>query len=253
MLRHQLEDIVWLEFELLKAFKRLSHGVFLRHGGFGSGPYRSLNLGYSLLNPQENEFVKKNREKLKKLYGFKDLIDSNLEHKDKIIDINATNKNFRFSCDGLSTQLAETPLLVTHADCQAAIFYDPIHHIAANVHAGWRGNVQNIYCKTVEFLKNHYHSSPQNLHVAISPSLGPQDAEFVHYKTEFPETFWEFQTKPCYFDLWSISRFQLKQAGVLDSHIQIASISTFSNPQDYFSYRQEKISGRHGTYVMLHP
>ena len=41
-------------------------------------------------------------------------------------------------------------LVIQHADCQAAIFFDPVRKAIANVHCGWRGSVCNIYAKTVE-------------------------------------------------------------------------------------------------------
>lgn len=251
MIRKECENIIWLEFELLAPFSNLAHGVLLRHGGQSQGSFDSLNMAFSINNSLENQNVKANREKVKKIFGLKNLCESNLTHEDQIVEITHENHRLKANCDGISTQLPNMPLLVTHADCQAAIFYDPIKKAIANVHSGWRGNVKDIYGKTVQFMKNHYGSSPNNLHVGISPSLGPHDAEFINYRTELPRDLWEFQVKPFYFDLWSISKNQLLQAGVLEHHIQIAGMSTLSNPQDYFSYRREKISGRHGTFVTL--
>lgn len=251
MIRKEAKNIVWLEFELLTDFKKLSHAVLLRHGGCSTGAYASLNVGFSKNDQTENVNVKANREKIKKVFNFPSLNDCNLVHEDTIVEINHENKSSCPTCDAVATNQTNLPLLITHADCQAAIFYDPINQAIANVHSGWRGNVKNIYGKTVQFMKSKYGSSANNLHVCISPSLGPDDAEFLNYRTELPESFWDYQVKPFYFDLWSIAKNQLLNAGVLEDHIQIAGISTLSNPQDYFSYRREKISGRHGTFVAL--
>ena len=87
--------------------------------------------------------------------------------------------------------------------------------------------------------------------MGISPSLGPQSAEFTHYRHELPESFWAFQINPNYFNFWEISRWQLETEGILPHHIQIAEIDTRSTPEDYFSYRREKISGRHGSFIEL--
>lgn len=251
MLRKELDNVVWLEFELLSNFDRLTHGVLLRHGGHSQGSYSSLNMGFNTINPEENKNVHANRNKIKKIFNFTNLTDCDLVHADTIVEINKENKESRPPCDAVTTCISDLPLLITHADCQAAIFYDPTNHAIANVHAGWRGNVKNIYEKTVVFMKNRYGSSPDNLHVCISPSLGPDDSEFLNYRTELPQNFWEFQVKPFYFNLWEISKQQLLRAGVLENHLQIAGISTLSNPEDYFSYRREKISGRHGTFISL--
>ena len=141
--------------------------------------------------------------------------------------------------------------MVRHADCQAAIFYDPKNKAVANVHSGWRGNVKNIYRSTIQKMRRVFGSKPADLLVCISPSLGPDCAEFIHYKAEFPEDFWAFQIKPYYFNLWAIARYQLELSGILPHHIEIAEICTNTEVEDYFSYRREKVSGRHATLAML--
>jgi YfiH family protein len=251
MIRKKAQRIEWLEFELLAEFPHLIHAVLLSHGGYSPPPFDSLNMGYNSHFSSENSNVELNREKVKKILNIDFLRGCSLEHKDRIVDITASNKLLSPLCDALSTQEKDIALTITHADCQAAIFYDPVQQAIANVHAGWRGNVQNIYAKTVSFMKSCYASSPANLHVCISPSLSPAEAEFINYRQEFPESFWQFQIKPYYFDLWALAKSQLLEAGILPHHIQLAQIGTLSNPHDYFSYRREKLSGRHGTLIAL--
>lgn len=251
MIRKMRDGIEWLEFELLSEFSGLSHGILLRHGGFSSGGFESLNLGFTLDNELENKNVKENREKVKRVLGFSNFNDCKLEHRDKIVELNRKTNETRPVCDAISTSEPDISLFITHADCQAAIFYDPINNAIANVHAGWRGNVKNIYEQTIHHMKEKFGSSAANLHVGISPSLGPQNAEFINYKTELPESFWEYQVKPFYFDLWSIGKSQLLNAGILEHHLQITEICTLANPEDFFSYRREKITGRHGTFISL--
>ena len=142
-------------------------------------------------------------------------------------------------------------VMVKHADCQAALFYDPVEKVAAAVHSGWRGSVQNIYRVVVEHLRAAHRCRPENLLVGISPSLGPQKAEFVNFRTELPEPFWEYQVRPNYFDFWEISRRQLEVAGLLPHHIEIAGICTYSNPDDWFSYRRDRTTDRNGTVIQL--
>lgn len=150
--------------------------------------------------------------------------------------------------DALSTNQPGFGLRIAHADCQAAIFYDPIKKAIANVHCGWRGSVQNIYLETVQHMKERYGSNPKDLLVGISPSLGPQHAEFIHYETELPPHFWKHK-KGNYFDFWAISKEQLEESGV--HHIEIASLCTYKNEQDFFSYRRDKTSNRNYTFAML--
>lgn len=249
MIRKEKDGIAWLEFELLADFNQLQHGVFLRHGGVSTGSFASLN--FSSLSGDNISHVETNREKVREIFQIPVWAKCRLEHGCRVVSVNFKNADDLHLCDAAATSERGIGLVVTHADCQAAIFYDPIQHVLANVHSGWRGNVQNIYAETVDFMKRNFLCSPENLLVCISPSLGPEDAEFINYRTEFPSEFWPFEVKPNYFNLWEISRWQLQQKGILPHHIQIAEINTYSNPNDYFSYRRSPISGRHGTIAAL--
>ena len=223
----------------------LRHAVFLRHGGVSSGPFASLNFSTAQGDSPEN--VKKNLEIARERLHFEEHSAMIQTHGKEIFVADSTEKP---EADGLITQRPGLALLVLHADCQAAIFYDPIHHALANIHCGWRGNVQNIYGATVEKMHKLYGSQPSDLLVAISPSLGPEASEFKHFRDEFPKELWQFQSKNM-FNLWELSRWQLCQAGVLDKNIEIAGICTYAHPEDYFSYRREKRSGRHATIALL--
>ena len=108
--------------------------------------------------------------------------------------------------DALFTTEKNIGLAVTHADCQAAIFYDPVHEAVAVAHAGWKGTTQNIYARVVEAMHREIGTQAHNLLVCVSPSLGPDHAEYKNYKQEIPQELWNFQVKPTYFDFWAISK-----------------------------------------------
>lgn len=246
------DGVKWLEFDLLATIPRIKHGVFLRHGGSSIDPFSSLNLGAYVGDDPLN--LSANQKAVANILDIPSLVWAKQEHGKEIIKITdpqQLSQKENLQGDALITNQLNIGLMICHADCQAAIFYDPVHHVAANVHAGWRGSVLNIYAEVVAFMHTYYNSQPQDLLVCISPSLSPQDAQFVNYQTELPKSFWEFQVKPTYFDFWAISTMQLLEVGVLADHIEIAKISTYSHPEDYFSYRREHITGRHGTIISL--
>ena len=114
------------------------------------------------------------------------------------------------------------------------------HLVAANVHCGWRGSVQNIIGSTINKMTDRFATVPSRLVAVISPSLGSCCAEFIHYEKELPLPFWNFQVKPNYFDFKAISKYQLTEAGVRPDRISIMDICTVCNP-NWFSYRREKI------------
>ncbi len=249
MIRKEKSSVHWLEFEMLADIPYLSHAVFLRHGGRSQGALASFNLGYSV--GDDPHHVNAHFKQVEELLNFKDIVTSKQNHGIGIVEIGDQELPEAPVGDVLMTNTLQRPLLIKHADCQAAILYDPIHHAVSNVHCGWRGNVQNVYAEAIQAMQKKYGSNPQDILACIGPSLGPQSAQFIHYKTELPESFWDYQIKPFYFDLWAISESQLKGCGVLAHHIEIASIDTFANPTDFYSYRRDKPSGRHGTVVML--
>ena len=170
-------------------------------------------------------------------------------HGTNIVEVNSGGKTAH--CDALVLSKPNTAVLIKHADCQAAVFYDPVTKLAAAVHSGWRGSVQNIYKAVVEHLQMRHRCKPENLLVGISPSLGPQAAEFRNYRDELPEHFYKFQVAPTYFDFWAISRYQLEATGILSDHIEIAQRCTYSEPNTFFSHRRSKERERLGTVVAL--
>lgn len=249
MLRHKHNEIEWLTYELLADCKHIDHRVFLRHGGSSQAPYDSLNFGTNV--GDDPKHVSANYEKAREVMQCSSIVVADQRHGKSIMRMSQGNRSHTFGCDGLTTNARNLPLLIQHADCQAACFYDPIKQALTMVHCGWRGNIQNIYAEAVAEMRSQYGSNPADLLVCISPSLGPEKAEFVNYKEELPESFWQFQSQPFHFDLWALGEWQLTNAGVLPEHIQIARECTSSNPQDYFSYRRSNVTGRHGSLAIL--
>ncbi len=246
MLRKNLGEIEWLEFELLQELP-IRHGVFSRKGGVSEGSVGPLNLG-TLIGDSEKCIVE-NQRRVAKVFDGLAVTYVDQVHSNGIVEIVKSGE--KVVADALITDKKGLPLAIRHADCQAAILYDPIHEAFGVVHSGWRGNVLNIYKGVIERMQGRYHSNPKDLLVAISPSLGPSASEFIHYKKEFPTSFWDFQVKPNYFDLWAIARDQLIKAHILPHHIQIAKICTFSNPEDFFSHRRDKKRGSNATIATL--
>jgi YfiH family protein len=243
------EKMEWLEFDLLESYPHITHGVFLRHGGTSKGSFGTLNVGEATSDHPDH--IKVNRDQVRKALDIPHLVFPHQTHGTNVHRVTAKNLDKLPHADALFTTEKNIGLAITHADCQAAIFYDPVHEAIAVVHAGWRGSTQNIYSRVVDSLRRDIGTQPQNLIVCISPSLGPDHAEFKNYKQELPQDFWSFMIKPNYFDFWAISQKQLMAAGVLEKNIEITSICTYCNAKDYFSHRREKESGRHATVVAL--
>ncbi|MGV1100472.1 peptidoglycan editing factor PgeF [Thiovibrio sp. JS02] len=228
----------------------LRHAVFGRTGGVSTNPYHSLNVG---LHVGDNEaLVRENRRRIKEHLGLRRLVSARQVH-GKSVKVVACPPEADTEFDGfdaLVTNLPGVGLAIQQADCQAIMLYDPEQRAIANIHAGWRGSVQNIVAATVTVMQQTYGSRPEALVAAISPSLGPCCAEFANSRAELPMAFHAHQARPRHFDFWAISRAQLTAAGLRTENIEIAGICTKCDP-DYFSYRREKVTGRFASVIGL--
>jgi YfiH family protein len=241
-------DLEWLEFDLLRGLPGIRHAFLLRQGGRSSSPYDSLNCGLGI--GDDHKSVLHNRMCAQMLLGAKKLVSCRQVHGVTIRNIGKHSKHIARG-DGMMTGHSGMALLTLCADCQCALFVDPKKRVIANVHAGWRGCVAEIYRKTVELLRRNYGCRPRDLLVGIGPSLGPKHAEFVNYSNELPSYFWHYQTLPTYFDFWAISRAQLEECGILSHHIEVAEMCTYEQSEKCFSYRREHTTGRHGMLIAL--
>lgn len=215
------------------------HGHFFRsEGNF------SLNVG------DDKENVLKNRRRAAEALGFSRWITGGVVHGATIAHVKEDSTEFVGNCDGLITDIPGIALMMTWADCQVALFYDPVRRAVGVAHAGWRGQCQNIYAKIVRRMKEVFGSSPTDLRVSISPSLGQNRGEFVNYRSELPESFWQFQVKPNYFDLWAVAKWQLLELGLQEKHLHFSRICSYDNPDLCFSFRRdEKKTGRNASII----
>jgi YfiH family protein len=236
----------------LAAFPEVVHGFFTRQGGVSAPPYDSLNLSFGVGDLPER--VAANRRLLEQALELSYLASAAQVHGRRASVITGPPPAPAAELpevDILITSRPDTGLLIKQADCQAVMFYDPRRRVAANVHCGWRGQVGNVLGEAVSLLQDLMGSKPADLYAAIGPSLGPCCAEFRHYEREFPPHLWAYQVKPTYFDLWRLSLDQLTAAGLKAERIDIARVCTRCAPENFFSYRRDKTTGRHGAVIAL--
>lgn len=241
---HKLE---WVEYGLLEGFKHIKHATMLRHGGVSVKHFASLNLGNHVGDNPEH--VKANRQVVQDFFGVNTILYPQQSHGIEVALITKENKKVN-GVDALITKEKNIGLAVCHADCQAALFYDPEHDAIGVAHAGYKGLVNNIYKNVLVKMQEAFGTKPENVVVCISASLGPEHAEYINYKKEFPEELWIYQ-KNNHFNLWDIAKKLLTQSGIQEQNIEITEDCTFCNKKDYFSYRREKETGRHATIIAI--
>ncbi len=252
MLKRVQEPPQYYQFPQLSLDQHLFHGIFTRQGGVSAAPFDSLNISLSVNDRQED--VLSNIKMIKDTIGAKDLIHANQIHGHDIFVLRQnhfSNIPPSLPVDAMITNIPRIALLIKQADCQGILLYDPKKRVVANVHCGWRGNVQDILGKTVACMKKEFDCNASDLKASIGPSLGPCCAEFVTYREIFPAEFKRFKVKANHFDLWAASCWQLKNAGLKPKSIEVSGICTSCRTDLFYSYRSEGKTGRFGTVAML--
>ncbi len=253
-------NLRYFTFSLFNRHLKIRHGVFTRHNGASVGDFASLNTG--LFVGDTETAVATNRQAIGRCIGADHLIFTRQTHQSRIQIISKTEKSFFLPSDPLpgaapnaaDAMITDVPgmfLAIQVADCQSVLLYDPKKHVAANIHAGWRGSAANIIQTCVRAMETQFGCRPEHLIAGISPSLGPCCAEFTHYKEELPASFRQFKDKNHYFDFWRISQTQLTDAGIMPQHIEIAGICTKCNGHLFFSYRKKHRTGRFVSVIGL--
>ncbi len=256
MIQKKRNNIPFFQSPNLAEFPHITHGIFTRNFGYSKGRFKSLNVGFN--TGDDPVAVKQNRKIILQTAQSDDLVYAKQVHGADVLVFSSYDKAINkpgpqspAKGDALVTNIPKKLLLIQVADCQPVLLYDPVKKVVANIHSGWRGSIQNIIGKTIDVMCQRFGCASKNIFATVGPSLGPCCAEFINYKKEIPELFWDFKTGINHFDFWSISKDQLKKAGVHSENIFISAICTSCNTDKFYSYRKEGTTGRFAAVIGL--
>jgi YfiH family protein len=248
--------VSFYQFKNLVAFSGIDHRIFTRNSGCSQPPFASLNVSFGIGDTQKN--VSENRAIISRFMGAGRLVFARQVHGCGIAVLSRDGKKSGITftgravtADAMVTDIFGRNIVIQVADCQAVLLYEPARRVIANVHCGWRGSVQNIIGRTVEVMEQHFGCRPKRILAGIGPSLGPCCAEFINYRSEIPMEFWRYKGLNQHFDFWSLSRDQLKRAGVAEINIESSDICTRCHPDEFFSYRAQRTTGRFAAVIGL--
>ncbi|WP_456434287.1 polyphenol oxidase family protein [Thermosulfuriphilus sp.] len=219
--------------------------VSTRFGGVSRGPYRELNLSFTV--GDDPRCVSKNLELLKEASGISQVASAQQVHGTRIefvrceVEAKAT--------DGLITTQAGLGLLIKQADCQAVVLYEGKQGVLANLHCGWRGLKKGLIARAVSLMKRCFGAQPPLMIAFIAPSLGPCCGEFRN-RALLPQTFWALGSGGDHINLWAVAREQLLRLGLKPANIFISGLCTVCR-KEFFSYRREGLTGRFGTLAFM--
>lgn len=163
-----------------------------------------------------------------------------------------------YGIDAVVTTLSRVCIGVSTADCVPVLLYDEYKGVIAAIHAGWRGTLQKIVEKTVNYMIAEFSTSPKNIKAVIGPSIRVDafevgDEVYERFKTEgFEMDKIAERRAKWHIDLLEANRNQLVTCGVNIDNIHISGICTYTNHQEFFSARRLGInSGRIFNGIMI--
>ena len=232
---------------------RMVHGFSARQGGVSPAPFDTLNMALHV--GDDPAHVRENRRRYLAALGLdaERICTIRQVHGTEIV--RATRRDAGrgawdyddalADADAIITNDRGVPLMLCYADCVPVLLYDPVHHAAGVVHAGWKGTVQRIAAQTIVHMGEEFGTAPSDVLAGIGPSIGAgcytvgiEVAE--HFRAAFPahaEKIVQERNGEIHLDLWTANHVQITETGVLEENIDHADICTSCDRSFFYSYR----------------
>lgn len=293
MIERDYENVCYLQFDHFQQFPNVIHGLFTRKGGYSTGPYQGLNSLGALKSGEHIDNVIRNRQRAMQALGLLDYPCVTLWNiHGAEVAIPDIRGNWRtdwayhsfyqqpwmpeslHKADALITSEPGVALALSFADCAPIVLHDPVEHVLALVHGGWRGTARGVVMASVEAMTEHFGSRPANIHAGVGPSIGSccyEITESVYQLFTGQVQFDDGPTREEYrepvresvacsriqlpdreslcLDLWATNCNQLLMAGLSSEHIEVAGICTGCNTDRFFSHRKEH--GKTGRFPVI--
>lgn len=224
------------------------HCFSTRCGGVSTGDYFSMNLRFNASDKREN--VLKNFEIISSEVGidYTKLILTKQVHEDiiKSVDSSFCGNGIMFenkfdSADGLICGESGVPITVFGADCLPVMFLDPKARVIATAHSGWKGTLKKIAQKAAYKMIKDYNSKPEDIIVAIGPSVRLESYEVSEelaelFEKEFGKEYTKEISRRPHIDMQGCVKLQLEEIGVRKTVDSM--LCTYTNPNLFFSHRR---------------
>lgn len=216
---------------------------------------------------ESHDDVMKNRKKLASLLhcDLDNIVCANQTHSSNFHRVTLNDRGR--GSERLDSAIPNTDALYTYepnlllcsfsADCVPVIFYNDVNGLIGVIHSGWQGTVKEITLQLFEHLKQAEKCNPGDFHVQIGSALSQEKFEvdedvYVKFKDlGYADDFiyYNEQTRKYHIDNQLTVKKQCELAGIPAERITIDKTCTYENP-DGFSYRQDKRTGRHLSFIM---
>lgn len=224
--------------------------VTTRGGGISTGPYASLNLGDHV--GDDAEAVAANRRILRQDLPAEPLWLRQI-HGVAVADAAASHAEPPLA-DAAVARRAGVVCAILTADCLPVLFCDRDGTVVGAAHAGWRGLLGGVLERTVAAMG----VAATQVLAWLGPAIGPTAFEVGDevreaFVAEDPRAAGAFRHGVVHGKWWAdlplLARLRLARAGV--PLVLGGGLCTYQNPDRYFSYRRDGVTGRMGAFIWL--
>ena len=230
---------------------KVKHTFTCREGGVSKAPYSSLNLAFHVGDKRDD--VIKNHKILANFldYDFKKLVFMNQIHSNIVVVVDDDFFSIP-SCDALVTNKKDTPLMIMSADCTPVLFYDEKQEVISVAHVGRAGAFGDIISNVINIMIDKFESNPKDIKVAIGPSIKSCCYEVSQKEIDEAKNLgYSFACSGMFLDINAIISNQLEKNGIDSENIDIIDVCTKCSSDKFFSYRDEKTTGRNAGVIVL--
>lgn len=244
-----------LKFPLLESLPFVEHLFTTKEGGVSKGDFATMNVSFT--RGDEREDVLENYRRLAGIFDVElsDIVVSHQTHTTNVKRVTKKDggkgvvydRDYE-NVDGLITNDKNLVLCTMYADCVPLYFVDVKHQAIGLSHSGWKGTAGKIGEKTLERMAEEFGTCPEDVYVAIGPSICMDCYEVssdvieafscIFTKQEMEQICYLKENGKYQLDLWKANEIILLNAGVLKEHIEVTRLCTHCNSDRMFSHRK---------------
>lgn len=150
--------------------------------------------------------------------------------------------------DALVSNIPDSLLCVSVADCIPLMFADPVKKAIGIAHSGRKGTMSRIGAAVVRTMQKEYGSAPQDIIATVGPGIcrdcyevGPEILEefLQEWGPEKTGRIFSEKGEKYDLDLWEANRIVLEEAGLLPGHIVVTNLCNRCNSDKFYSFRAD--------------
>lgn len=231
--------------------------ITLRTGGVSTGRWQTFNLGDHVGDDPRHVAI--NRRRLCRMLELPHAPQW-LRQVHGVDVVRSLADGTTLTADGCFSRIPTIACAILTADCLPVLLCDRAGTVVAAAHAGWRGLAAGVLGNAVRAMN----VAPQELLAFLGPAISQRHFEVgPEVKAQFLASSWGCQNAPavenCFIgapqsdrlngDLIRLARIHLAMLGV--THIYGGERCSYSEEENFYSYRRDGVTGRTASLIWL--